>query len=655
MVKCKTKIAWMLSLVLVVAAVFANVQITKAATSNYSFKLGISIAEGTDTPEQYGVNYTVSTGNQELDSTLSLPNGRVTSSELQDVNLSSVEDTYYVVIQVESSSLGVRLDGADVTDEGWTTGKTIPVSEINGKQYNFQLFQRQTSVDPPADNNQTYTIDFTGNIVSGNTVSYDVDGNGNIVTLTPVDKSIDSEGKLSIGLGNKLNISGFDRDTMEIAVCGAGDFRLVLGVFDESEGTVSTALENKSPESNYPPGELRIEIVKKSPSGDPPPGPEGSDFSGKAYFVWRGADDKICAHLVEGLDESKNTGTGDESAYKIIYIPVSEVKDDVPNGSGEAYSISNNDYYWMWDTSLEAIGEYASYTAMNEAFESDENLKRTLAIDPAGAVNGASTVCTNGNRDFRATIYADTFEGLDFSVNPNDYTYFPDFWDSVFASNTVDISGCTAENPAVYESFLLEPTVHFSTASNSANAITGIKALDVPAGAVAVTGDSVSGYDIKFNSNFFDSVVFELKTDTQTYYLNVVRTALQVHDNFGPGMTEPGKVIASLYYDEGQDYKSYEVYATIYNSDGTTTMKKAEAVEIDMDNLGNPMPAGTYTWEAGKGLKYSNFAVDVSTDVVGVAFNVVEAGALSGESYGGSYLGSGIGAYYDIETRKVVY
>ena len=292
---------------------------------------------------------------------------------------------------------------------------------------------------------------------------------------------------------------------------------------------------------------------------------------------------------------------------------------------------------------------------MNEEFERNEKLKRDLAIDPTGAENGASTVCTNGNRDFRATIYADTFEGLDFSVNPDDYTYFPDFWDSVFASNTVDISGSTAENPAVYESFLLEPTVHFSTADNSANAITGIKALDVPAGAVAITGDAANGYDIKFNSNFFDSVVFEIITASENYYLEIVRTALQVHDNFGPDMTEPGKVIASLYYDEGQDYRSYEVYATIYNSDGTTTMKKAEAVEIDMDSMGNIMPPGTYTREAGKGLKYSNFAVEVSDDVVGVAFNVVEAGALSGESYGGSYLGSGIGAYYDIETREVVY
>lgn len=644
MVKCKTKIAWMLSLVLVIVAVFANVQIAKANPTTCSFEISISIAEGTTASDNYGVDYQVvdSSGNPMND--VAEYSGQITSSESpKNVSFSNIDDSYGVKFTVRSAGLSIRLNGADVTSEGWgdSNGHTVSVNDLNGINYGFELFQSNTS------SGDSITLDFSDGAVSGNIATYTV--GESFVTLT---SSVNIENnKASLGLNDAITVGeGFNPDTMEIVVYAADGFSMALNV---SNG--STSLSQKASDGGYPnDGNLKIVVREKQSGGtDPtPPGPEDSDFNGNAYFVWRGADDKICAHLVTGLDESKNTGTSDESAYKIIYIPVSDVKDDV---TGEAYSISNNDYYWMWDTSLEAIGEYASYTAMNEAFERDENLKRTLAIDPTGAVNGASTVCTNGNRDFRATIYADTFEGLDFSVNPNDYTYFPDFWDSVFASNTVDISGSTAENPAVYESFLLEPTVHFSTASNSANAITGIKALDVPAGAVAVTGDSVSGYDIKFNSNFFDSVVFELKTDTQTYYLNVVRTALQVHDNFGPGMTEPGKVIASLYYDEGQDYKSYEVYATIYNSDGTTTMKKAEAVEIDMDNLGNPMPAGTYTWEAGKGLKYSNFAVEVSTDVVGVAFNVVEAGALSGESYGGSYLGSGIGAYYDIEARKVVY
>lgn len=645
MVKCKTKIAWMLSLVLVVAAVFANIQIAKAGTIDCSFNISISIAEGMTTPGSYGIDYQVvdSSGNSVTGAGYG---GQITSSESQNVSFTGIDNSYSVKFTVQSAGLSIRLNGADVTSEEWgaENGKTVSVNSLNGVNYQFELFESSTS------SGDSITLDFSDGAVSGNTVTYTVGESS--VTLT---SSVNIENnKASLGLNDAITVGeGFNPDTMEIVVYAADGFNVLLNVSDNS-----TSLSQRASEGGYPnDGELKIVVRAKQSGGtDPtPPGPEGSDFSGKAYFVWRGADDKICAHLVEGLDESKNTGTGDESAYKIIYIPVSEVKDDVPNGSGEAYSISNNDYYWMWDTSLEAIGEYASYTAMNEAFERDENLKRSLAIDPAGAVNGASTVCTNGNRDFRATIYADTFEGLVFNVNPNDYTYFPDFWDSVLVSDTLDISGSTAEKPAVYESFLLEPTVHFSTASNSANAITGIKALDVPAGAVEITGDSASGYDIKFNSNFFDNVVFEITTASGNYYLKIARVALQVHDNFGPGMTEAGKVTAILYYDENEDYKSYEVYATIYNSDGTTTMKKAEAVEIDMDNLGNPMPAGTYTWEAGKGLKYSNFAVEVSTDVVGVAFNVVEAGALSGESYGGSYLGSGIGAYYDIEARKVVY
>ena len=644
MVKCKTKIAWMLSLVLVVAAVFANVQIAKANTTNCSFNISISIADGTTAPDSYGVEYQVvnNSGNAVDGAGYS---GQITSSDSQTVSFTDIDDSYGVKFIVRSGGLSIKLNEADVTSEGWKDGKTIYVSGINGQEYNFQLFQRQTPANPPegGGSSDTITLDFSDGTVNGNDVTYTVGESS--VTLT---SSVNIEtNKAALGLDDIITVSeGFNPDTMEIVVYAADGFNVILNV---SEG--STSLSQRATEGGYPDGELRL-VVRAKQAGDPPPGPEVSDFSGNAYFVWRGADDKICAHLVTGLDESKNTGTSGEPAYKIIYIPVSEVKDDV---TGEAYNISNNDYYWMWDTSLEAIKEYSNYTEMNEDFERNENLKRDLAIDPTGAVNGASTVCTNGNRDFRATIYADTFEGLDFSVNPNDYTYFPDFWDSVFASNTVDISGSTAENPSVYESFLLEPTVHFSTADNSANAITGIKALDVPAGAVAITGDATNGYDIKFNSNFFDSVVFEITSASENYYLEIVRTALQVHDNFGPDMTEPGKVIASLYYDEGQDYRSYEVYATIYNSDGTTTMKKAEAVEIDMDNLGNPMPAGTYVWEAGKGLKYSNFAVEVSDDVVGVAFNVVEAGALSGESYGGSYLGSGIGAYYDIETREVVY
>ena len=60
-------------------------------------------------------------------------------------------------------------------------------------------------------------------------------------------------------------------------------------------------------------------------------------------------------------------------------------------------------------------------------------------------------------------------------------------------------------------------------------------------------------------------------------------------------------------------------------------------------------------FEGGKGLKYSSYEVEISEDVVGVAFNVVKAGALTGETYSGSYIGSGDGVYYDPEKREMIY
>ena len=122
---------------------------------------------------------------------------------------------------------------------------------------------------------------------------------------------------------------------------------------------------------------------------------------------------------------------------KIAYIPVTEIIDD---DTSEPYSISNKNYYWMWDSAADFVNSYkannSSYSQLAADLEADENTKRTYAIDPAGAVSGASTICTNGDRVFRATIYdKGSFEGLDFNVNEADYTYFPDFWDNKLTSN----------------------------------------------------------------------------------------------------------------------------------------------------------------------------------------------------------------------------
>lgn len=533
--------------------------------------------------------------------------------------------------------------------------------------------------EAPENNQDVHTIFFDGQI-SGNTVSYTV--NGATVTLTS--SAAISDGKADLGLNGDLTLSGdFNSETMELVVYGDNGFNVRLIVTDGH-----TSLASRKTEGGYPNGELKMVIrarqtggqepgenpnpgENQNPGENPNPGENQnpgenpnpgenlgpgestggeSGFSGTVYLVWQGAGDKICMHQIPDLNNF---------AYpKIAYIPVTDIIDD---DKSEPYSISNKNYYWMWDSAADFVNSYkdkgASYSQLAADLEADETTKGTYAIDPAGAVSGASTICTNGDRVFRATIYdKGSFEGLDFNVNEADYTYFPDFWDNKLTSNSIDISGTTQAAPAVYEAFMLESTVHFAKTYGSANEITGVKALGVPGGAVDIRKvDADGGYDIEFKSNFFDNVLFEITTANGSYYIRVERIALKASDNFGPGMTETPQVTAKLYYDKNTDYKNYEVYATIYNSDGTTSLKKAELSPIKTDSSGNTLPDGTYSYTAGKGLRYSNYSVEVPKDAAGVAFNVIGAQALTGDSYGGSYIGSGSGIYYDIAARKVVY
>ena len=137
----------------------------------------------------------------------------------------------------------------------------------------------------------------------------------------------------------------------------------------------------------------------------------------------------------------------------------------------------------------------------------------------------------------------------------------------------LDISGTTRENPAEYNTFVLEPTIKFAMADNSNSPVTSLEALDVPSGAVTITGSGTTGYNIRFASHFFDNVVFRATSANGTYYIKINRAALSIKDNFGPETTNP-QVIADLYYDESESYTDYDVYATIIGVDGTATLQK---------------------------------------------------------------------------------
>ena len=398
-----------------------------------------------------------------------------------------------------------------------------------------------------------------------------------------------------------------------------------------------------------------VEFRNSNVGGGQEGGQEGEGgrvpYDGIAYFIWQGENDELYFHKITGLEES---ATGNEEAYNIINIPVSDVKDD---NTDEQFVISNRNYYWAWSSVTEILPDYSTFSGLQadvEDREKEEEIKRKYFIDPCGAEDGENTICTNGDREFRATIYdAAKYEGLAFSKDKSAYTYFPEFWDPTVFSNTVDISNTTAENPAVYKSFLIEPQLHFGQAAGSASNITDIAAVGVPEGAVTITGDATNGFDIKFASNFYDNVTFEITTDTGKNYVKIARTAIRVTDDHNDGATT---VNAQLYYDDNESYSDYDMYATICYKDGSKSIKKVASSEFQTNPLnGDPLPAGTYELPGGQGLKSALFSVEVSDDVEGVAFNAMKAGALSGNTFGGSYLGSGIGAYFDIEARRVIY
>lgn len=366
----------------------------------------------------------------------------------------------------------------------------------------------------------------------------------------------------------------------------------------------------------------------------------GNHFSGTVYFVWVN-DNKIYTHKIDNIvNEIGNVNTN--------YIPLSTIKDD---NDGTQY-VMGQDYYFVWEEKIDAITKFSDGEALLEEFRNNEEFMRQVTVDPCGAVGGPSTICTNGNMTFRLTIYDDArFEGISFNNNEDDYTYFPSFWDGVFFNSTVDLADSTVEQPAVYESFISEPKIHFAKEVNSLEDFNSVEAVDVPEKAVIVTKNQDGSFDIEFKSNYYDHVTFKIVTDSNVYYIMIVRTAMQIHDNFGPDMEENAALICELYYDENESCDDYEVIATLYNEDGTTEVKKA--VLHTEEN-------GEKEFDGGKGLKKAHYDVQIGGNdlsqltVVGADFNVVKKSADT-STFGGTYCGSDYGTYYDIESREVIY
>lgn len=276
------------------------------------------------------------------------------------------------------------------------------------------------------------------------------------------------------------------------------------------------------------------------------------------------------------------------------------------------------------------------------------DLEHEYFYEPMSSKNGNNSISTNANRVFRATIYdSSKYEAIQFGVSESDYHYFPNTWDPVFYDSTLDISSTTKDAPAEYTTYLLEPTLKFSGSAYSISDIASVKALDVNPGAVTIA-ESGDEYTIKFNSHYYDKVVFEI-TDTagKQYYVRINR----ITGRFVNGMnisTDVLKMGYMLMYDSSKSYNDYEVKTLVTYADGSSKIVSAvPTASKDWDDQAQ-QEVTKIEWDAGKNLKSALFAVPVTKDVVSLDFTVTNKGAISViDTYGGTFTGSGKGLHFD--------
>ena len=398
---------------------------------------------------------------------------------------------------------------------------------------------------------------------------------------------------------------------------------------------------------------LGLNTSVKSPQIDPEPNQEPGDdnqgrreFDGSAYFVWK-CNGNICKHKIEGI--TGGVLVNGRNTYQVNYIKESTIVDG--NNRLEISSLDEGDYMWIWSDKADVLNGLNTWEELinyGDSISYDE--KRDFMIDPTGAKYGANSISTNGDRNFRATIYdEDNYHSIVFGVSEDDYTYFPSLWDPDFFCSEVDISGTTKESPAYYETYILEPNLKFSAGSKSASGIKSVKALDVNEGAVSISKDG-NEYSIRFNSNYYDNVIFEITDNNDDkHYIEIKRIVISTFDNMRDRNTNGTslQVGVNLLYPASKSYNDYEIIADIEYQDGTRKSVKAKKVQTYQDLYRTGEMVLTDEWDAGKNLKAASYGVEVAENVKSIHFNAIKKGALETDSYGGTFAGSGKGMKFE--------
>lgn len=564
----------------------------------------------------------------------SLDNGGTWSSDLAvDTTVNNVS-AEKIKLQFTIAN-GYKLSGGEVLVSGTQDNGFNPNNIANNGVYDITVADNtNTQVDVQ---NLQFAEDVTETALQ---VQYDNTGNGVIQYSTDSTNGTDGTWT-AINASQDLNVQG---DTLYIQAVPDDGYQIVnhSAIRSNAAGAPSpvsqgTAMETAVDVSAYVGSTIIVEHVGFTNAGGGDPG-SGAGFTGSVYFVWVDGS-TFYSHKITGLDGAiDNAG---QLEYPLNRRPLSSIKDDATN---TAYTLGMN-YEFCWEESFETVSATPAFASATDKLEYLHENECT--IDPTGAVSGENSISTNGDRVFRLTIYNDaddSYEGLIVSV-PDEYAYFPDWWDPAFHQDTYDISGTTKADPFEVEAFVLEPTVSIHS-DGIADDITSVRALDVPAKAVSITDAGRGRFDLQFHSHFYDNVVFELTDEAgETYYIQINRISMRVNRIAGPGVTTPYYAV-DLYYADSSSYTNYDVITTIEYKDGTietVTLTPLGAGEAQAPN--GDLRDGR-NWDGGENMLGSSYKIPFSQDmtqVSGFAVNAVASGAFSGTTYGGTYAGSGKG------------
>lgn len=356
------------------------------------------------------------------------------------------------------------------------------------------------------------------------------------------------------------------------------------------------------------------------------------------YVIWNDDNGAFHKKLIENVDQND----GEDLAYNYFSA----------NNIGDGFKLSY-DWTLVYKEDLDAIEANADYIAAQDKV--DYLIGEQIALNPIRGINANTSKSHMGGMNFRFIIYSEGYMGLKLK----NLDYNPDFIGGLFYEDHFDLGLTTKDKPAIIQTSMLNKEIEIEK-TEIGTPFKSVKALDVTDKAVEVTNRGDGIFKIKFNSNYYDRVIFEVTTvDNETGYMMIARDSLNI--SFMGQHRE--KIQATLYYTKENSYKDYQVVANIIYKNGSSTTKVLDAVK-DAEHDTN---RDQYQYETigdaammdNSKLKKCQFVIDNNENINKVYFTVVKKGATTViDTYKGTFAGSKSGVEFghvNDREMKVIY